>query len=184
MCDITTALVVGSLATSGISAFSGYQSGRENAKVAEQNAELMRTAANDTMNRGNADADRVRNRYRQMAGTQAATIAAGGGDLSAGTSLDILGDTAATGELDAMTTLNNADREAYGYRMQAANYDAQAQQSRKQGAMGAFTTLLTAPLQAYGAYQLAGGGGAVGNLFKTNSAFTSVSGNINSFYGG
>ncbi|WP_204301439.1 hypothetical protein, partial [Stenotrophomonas maltophilia] len=67
------------------------------------------------------------------------------------------GDTAQFGTLDALTTVNNAQREAYGYQVQSANYDAQAVSARKQGNMGGMTTLLTTPLQAYGAYQMAGG---------------------------
>lgn len=84
-------------------------------------------------------------------------MGATGADLSTGGALDIFGDTAQFGALDALTTVNNAQREAYGYQVQAENYKSQASSARKQGNMGAFTTLLTAPLQAYGAYQMGGG---------------------------
>lgn len=84
-------------------------------------------------------------------------MSASGIDLSTAGALDILGDTAAMGELDALTMVNNASREAYGYRMQAENDRLNAKMARRSGNMGAMTTLLTAPIQAYGAYQLAGG---------------------------
>ncbi|EBY0680770.1 hypothetical protein DUQ99_24530, partial [Salmonella enterica subsp. enterica serovar Corvallis] len=96
-------------------------------------------------------------RNRQAAGTQAATMGATGADLSTGGSLDIFGDTAQFGALDALTTVNNAQREAYGYQVQSENYKAQASSAQKQGNTGAMTTLLTSPLKAYGAYQFFGG---------------------------
>ena len=46
-------------------------------------------------------------------------MAANGVDLSSGSPLDILGDTAMYGELDALTIRSNAEREAYGYRVQS-----------------------------------------------------------------
>jgi hypothetical protein len=90
-------------------------------------------------------------------------MGATGADLSTGGALDIFGDTAQFGALDALTTV--AQREAYGYQVQAENYKAQASSARKQGNMGAMTTLLTAPLQAYGAYQM---GGGTWSPFKTS----------------
>ncbi|MGO3685493.1 MAG: hypothetical protein ACTJGV_12290, partial [Proteus vulgaris] len=111
-----------------------------------------------------------------LAGTQAATMSASGIDLSTAGALDILGDTAAMGELDALTMVNNASREAYGYRMQAENDRLNAKMARRSGNMGAMTTLLTAPIQAYGAYQLAGGtwspfGGSGSGAAKAGKTF-------------
>ncbi|EOA2694717.1 hypothetical protein BEH70_11645 [Citrobacter freundii] len=157
MCSPAIALAGASVALSGVSAYNQYQQGKYSSAVAEQNAEVATAQAQDSINRGNAQADEVRRRNRQAAGTQAATMGATGADLSTGGSLDIFGDTAQFGTLDALTTVNNAQREAYGYEVQAANYKAQASASRKQGNMGAFTTLLTAPLNAYGAYRIGGG---------------------------
>ncbi|HEE9896937.1 TPA: hypothetical protein R8G28_000227 [Citrobacter freundii] len=153
------------LAMGGLQAYNQYQTGKYESAVANQNADIAEAQAQDSINRGNAQADEVRRRNRQAAGTQAATMGATGADLSTGGALDIFGDTAQFGALDALTTVNNAQREAYGYEVQAANYKAQASSARKQGNMGAFTTLLTAPLQAYGAYQM---GGGTWNPFKTS----------------
>ena len=142
---------------SAMQAYSQNQQAKYQSAVADQNADVAEAQAQDSINRGNAQAEEVRRRNRQAAGTQAATMGATGADLSTGNALDIFGDTAQFGTLDALTTVNNAQREAYGYQVQAANYDAQAVSARKQGNMGAMTTLLTTPLQAYGAYQMAGG---------------------------
>ncbi|HFE6989974.1 TPA: virion core protein, T7 gp14 family [Salmonella enterica subsp. enterica serovar Newport] len=156
MCDPTIAAGA-TLALSGLSAYNQYQQGKYTAAVAQQNADVATAQANDAINRGNAEADQRRRETRQRQGTQAAIMGATGADLSTGGALDIFGDTAQFGALDALTTVNNAQREAYGYQVQAENYKAQASSARKQGNMGAFTTLLTAPLQAYGAYQMGGG---------------------------
>lgn len=157
MCDPATALAGATIALGGVSAYNQYQNGRYQASVANQNAETATAQANDAINRGNAAAEQRRVQMRQQLGTQAATLGAGGADLTSGTALDITGDTAQFGSLDALTTLNNAQREAYGYQVQATNYENQASAARSQGNMGALTTLLTAPLNAYGAYKMAGG---------------------------
>ncbi len=151
------AFVAASIAISAMQAYNQHQQGKYAKAVANQNADIAEAQAEDAVNRGNIAADQRRREMRQRQGTQAATMGATGADLSTGGALDIFGDTAQFGALDALTTVNNAQREAYGYEVQAANYKAQASASRKQGNMGAFTTLLTAPLQAYGAYQMGGG---------------------------
>ena len=156
MCEPTT-LAAAVIGTSALQAYGQYTDGKFQASVANQNAKINEDAALDAINKGNAQAQEQRRRTRQLAGTQAATMSASGIDLSTAGALDILGDTAAMGELDALTMVNNASREAYGYRMQAENDRLNAKMARRSGNMGAMTTLLTAPIQAYGAYQLAGG---------------------------
>ncbi|EUD09159.1 hypothetical protein PO864_17745 [Providencia alcalifaciens] len=178
MCDPIYAGVA-MLASSGMQAYSQYQSGKFNADVANQNARQNEQAANDSINRGNAEAEKQRSRTRQLAGSQAAAMSANGLDLSSAGALDMFGDTAAMGELDALTLVNNASREAYGLRMQAANDRLQAKMSRREGNFGAATTLLTAPIKAYGAYKLAGG--AWDPFSGTSSAAVSSSSSDNLF---
>ena len=96
------------------------------AQVAKNNAWLAEKQAQDTEDRG-AEAERQhRVKVNQVLGAQRAAMAGQGADLSSGSTLDILGDTAATGTLDALTTRNNFDRDAAGLRAQGANYTAQA----------------------------------------------------------
>ncbi|ELY3455803.1 hypothetical protein SMY44_000289 [Cronobacter sakazakii] len=157
MCNPAIALAAVTVASTAYSAYSQNQQAKYASAVANQNADIAEAQADDAINRGNAQADEVRRRNRIAQGSQAAAIAAGGGDLSTGGSLDIMGDTAQFGELDALTTVNNASREAYGYQTQAANSRAEASSARSQANMGVFSTLLTAPLSAYGAYKMGGG---------------------------
>lgn len=57
--------------------------------------------------------------------------------------------------------MNNASREAYGYKLQADNDRLNAKMSRRQGNIGAVGTILTTPLNAWGAYKVAGGTGSI-----------------------
>jgi hypothetical protein len=151
------AVGVGMLAMSAMQAYSQNQQAKYQSAVADQNADIAQQQAQDSINRGNAEADQRRREMRQRQGTQAATMAATGAELGSGSSLDIFGDTAQFGALDALTTVNNAQREAYGFRVQGANYQSQANSARSAGSAGLTQTLLTAPLKAYGAYQMGGG---------------------------
>lgn len=118
-----------------MSAYNQYETGKYSAAVAEQNADVAEAQAQDSINRGNAQAEEVRRRNRRSR-LPCCNHGATGADLSTGNALDIFGDTAQFGTLDALTTVNNAQREAYGYQVQSANYDARAVSARKQGNMG------------------------------------------------
>ncbi|RWT65455.1 hypothetical protein DN588_00710 [Enterobacter cloacae] len=157
MCSPAIALVAVTAASAAASAYSQNQQAKYTSAVAEKNADIAEAQAQDSINRGNAQADEIRRRNRQAAGTQAATMGATGAELSTGNALDIFGDTAQFGTLDALTTVNNAQREAYGYQVQGSNYQSQADAARSAGNAAVTQTLLTTPLKAYGAYQMGGG---------------------------
>ncbi|MBX8878330.1 hypothetical protein HCH41_05060 [Enterobacter ludwigii] len=157
MCSPSIALVAVTVASAAASAYSQNQQAKYTSAVAEKNADIAEAQAQDSINRGNAQADEIRRRNRQAAGTQAATMGATGAELSTGNALDIFGDTAQFGTLDALTTVNNAQREAYGYQVQGSNYQSQANATRSANSAALTQTLLTTPLKAYGAYQMGGG---------------------------
>ncbi|EPO5275718.1 virion core protein, T7 gp14 family [Citrobacter braakii] len=157
MCSPAIALVAVTVASTAASMYSQNQQAKYTSAVAEQNADVAEAQAQDSINRGNAEAEQRRREMRQRQGTQTANMAATGAELGSGSSLDIFGDTAQFGTLDALTTVNNAQREAYGLQVQAGNYQSQANAANSAGKSGMSQTLLTAPLQAYGAYQMGGG---------------------------
>jgi len=66
----------------------------------------------------------------QLEGRQKAAIAANGIDLSFGSPLDTIVDTAKMGEIDALNVRSNAYREAYGYKVQGTNQLASAKLDR------------------------------------------------------
>lgn len=95
------------------------------AQVARQNQALAERQAADATQRGQVAEENRRRQTALQLGQQTAALAAQGTDLT-GSELDILGDTAAAGELDARTLRVNAAREAYGYQVQAMGYGSTA----------------------------------------------------------
>ncbi|HCO7840115.1 TPA: hypothetical protein OB695_000149 [Escherichia coli] len=157
MCSPAIAMVAVTVASTAASVYSQQQSAKYQSAVADQNADIAENQAQDAINRGNAEADQRRREMRLRSGTAAATMGATGAELSSGSALDLFADNTQFGTLDALTTVNNAQREAYGYQVQGMNAQAQGQAARQQANAATTQTLLTAPLKAYGAYQMGGG---------------------------
>ncbi|WP_324030152.1 hypothetical protein GC087_07265 [Pantoea sp. JZ2] len=151
------AIGVAMLAATAASAYSQRQQSKYQSELANYNADLQEKSADAAINAGNAQADQMRARARQLSGTQAATMAASGVDLGGGTAVDIFGDTAQMGELDALTTVNNAKAQAYGLQTQAAGNRSQASALSSFGNQQAGMTLLNGALGAYSGYTSAGG---------------------------
>ena len=83
--------------------------------------------AKDAIKRGELQAKRVREAGKKIVGAQRAALAAQGIELDSGTALDIQEETAAFTEMDALTVKMNAYREAWGYKIESANYLAKSQ---------------------------------------------------------
>ncbi len=111
---------------------------RYQAQVAQQNQELARRQAADATQRGQVAEENRRRMTAQQIGQQTAGLAAQGTDFS-GTETDILGDTAAAGELDARTIRANAAREAYGYEVQGLGYGSTAALETARAANSTYT---------------------------------------------
>lgn len=169
------AIGVAMVAAAAASAYSQRQQSKYQAALANYNADVQEKSANAAVNAGNEQAAQQRARARQLQGTQAATLAASGVDLGGGTAVDIFGDTAQQGELDALTTVNNAQRQAYGLNAQAAGGRAQAGAYTAFGNQQAGLTLLNGALGAYGAYSSLGGGIASGATSAGSTASNSSS---------
>lgn len=116
---------------------------RNNQLIAEQ-------AAQDAERRGQLAAQQKRLETGQLIGTQQAVLASNGVVINQGSALSITSDTARFGELDALTIVNNAQREAFGLRAKAVNFGADAslvqasgQNQARAARSSAFGTLLT-----------------------------------------
>ena len=123
---------------------------RRNAKAAQQNAE-------DKRQEGIEEARMTRLKTAQKVGLQQASLAANGVDVSEGTALDMIEDTSAMGELDALTTRYNYEKQALAYEAQANNFNNQAnldvfagQNAYRSGVMNAIGTGLGGLGQAAG----------------------------------
>lgn len=174
MCELMTALTIGSTLLGAAGAVQSGQaaaaSGRYNAQVSDMNATLADRRAKDALDRGAIAEQRKRQEVAGFVGKQTAAMAANGVDLTFGSPLDTLVDSATMGELDALTIRTNANRESYDYRVQGANQRSQATMQRAQadsaemgGYLKAGGTILGGGGQAYGKYK-GGGGKGFGSL--------------------
>lgn len=146
----STAMYVMAGAAAALSAYSAVSTaqaqkaaGKYDEEVAEQNAEINKRAGIDAQQRGADEAAQIKDRARRIAASQRAGAAAGGVTVDTGSALDLLTETAGMGELDALTRMNNAQREAYGYQVQGMNNKAQGKLARYRGNSQARGTLLT-----------------------------------------
>lgn len=160
MCDLVTALMIGSTVMGGVSAVqqgnAAAASANYNAQVAEMNAKIADENARDALERGKLEEQQKRQEVAAIVGRQKAAMAANGVDLGFGSPLDTLVDTAMLGEIDALTIRSNAAREAYAYnvdgvngRADAALSRANAKSAKKGGYLSAFGTVLGGGAEAY-----------------------------------
>ena len=90
-------------------------------QVAQNNAKVAEWQAQDAVTRGNAALETHQRKVAMLKGTQTASMAARGLDLSDGTPINILSDTDYFGKVDGNTITANAAREAWGYKVQGNN---------------------------------------------------------------
>lgn len=162
-----------------ISVVGGMSQGRQQEAAASaqsrelrMNAEFANDAAGDAMARGRQDAGLQRLRTQQMIGTQRAAAAANGGDVNDGSNALIQEDTAALGELDALTIQNNAAREAYGYKVQAIQGFSNARQAISNGQKASQASFLGGIMNGVGGMMGGGGMGGGGSSIGTFGAGT------------
>lgn len=127
-------LAIASTVASGVAAAGGAIKQGQAAKaqasyqsaVERNNATIAGWQAEDATKRGQVAEQRQRLATSRLAGAQRAAFGSSGVELTSGSPLDVLGDTAQLGELDALTIRSNAEREAYGFRAQQGNLMAQS----------------------------------------------------------
>ena len=178
MCEPTTLAIVSIASTVASTALGAMaQAGQRQAleqraayqaAVLRNNEALANMMADEARRRGEVAEARQREKTKQLLGTQTARLAGQGTDLS-GSALDILGDSAAAGELDALTVRSNAAREAWAHRTRAAEFAAEAARPRPGEGGGRGAASLIGGLGSVadkwyrfdkaGAFGAAGGGG-------------------------
>lgn len=99
-----------------------YQAGLADEAQLRTNRRLAELEAQDALARGEKDAERVRAEGRQVIGQAKAALGASGAVANSGSALDALVDTARFTEADAQQVRANAMREAWGHRVQGAQY--------------------------------------------------------------
>ena len=152
MCDITAGLI---LATTAFSAYSTYQVSKAqaqqtivnaqnneqladyNAQVVENvgdyesqianiNADVQKEAALDAIDRGTREAAAQRQKTTRSNAYGTAVRGSSGTEVNKGTNLDIVVQNRAYGEMNALQIMNNAEREAYGHKVNETNFRNQA----------------------------------------------------------
>ena len=103
------------------------------AQVAQPNANIANENAAQVRQQGIEDARNQRLKALSTIGTQKAQMAANGMNIGDGSALDTIEDTAMLGEMDALSTMYNAEQHALNYEQQSANFQNQANLSRMAG---------------------------------------------------
>lgn len=127
----------------GFSAMGSLGAGKAQQQLANYNAQVAEMQAQDAIVRGRETEARHRTDVKRMIGSQRAGFAASGVDVNDGSAVDVQADTAALGELDALTIRTNAAREAWGYKIQAQDYAARGQIARAESTSKAVGTILS-----------------------------------------
>jgi len=152
MCEPTLIAVAGGLAMSAYGAYADSQAATDQADyqaaVSRNNKIISDRNAVEITKQGKDEANRYRASVRQLTADQTVGLAGQNVDVTEGTSIDLLADTAELGEFDAQVIKSNAGREAHNARVQGSNYQAQAglfdlQSSAQNPLFSAGTTLLS-----------------------------------------
>jgi hypothetical protein len=111
------------------------------AQLSDYNAEVADQQAQDAIDRGTLEANKIRTAVRGMIGAQTTAFAGSGAgvDVGFGSAVDVAADTARLGELDALTTMTNAQRSAWGYKVEAEDQRRAAAIQRQGGKMAIAT---------------------------------------------
>jgi general stress protein YciG len=137
---LATSMFVMGLAGMGISAYGQVKAGKA-AKAAgesaaqqqEFNAKVAELQAEDALQRGADEESRFRTSVRGLIGSQRAGFAGQGVDVGSGSAADVQADAAFLGEQDAQQIQRNAEREAWGFRVEAEDRRKAADVARKGG---------------------------------------------------
>ena len=147
-----------SLIGAGVSALGQYQqasaakgAAKYQASVASANAKVAEFKAQDAVDRAQVEAENLGRQQAALRGKQKATIAANGIDLASESAGSILNATDFYGLADQKTATDNGAREAWGYRTQGANYQAEAQMQRNRASsISPFGSMATSLLSSAG----------------------------------
>lgn len=112
-------------------------------KQQEFNKQYAEAQGKEAIARGEDEVFKVGRKAAQVSGSQKASFAAQGIDISSGSAQDLQRDTAAMSAEDIITIRNNAAREAFGYEAQAREYGVQSDITRLAGINKSNATLLT-----------------------------------------
>ena len=151
------------------------EAAKYNASILEDNAKIYERVAADAIERGTSDAAALRQEGRTASGRARAVAGSSGTSANSGTNLDLILQNAQNSEINAVTAMNNAEREAYGYKVEARNTRKQADATRFQAAQEGEAIRYNADLEKQGVlYQGANDAMAIrvgGQATRTNANY-------------
>ncbi|MCQ8103537.1 hypothetical protein NP590_05415 [Methylomonas sp. SURF-2] len=116
--------------SAGLSAYSASEQADAQKKAANyqaqvdaENAKIALYNRSDALQRGELEAQKTMREQAQLIGTQRAALAASGVDVTQGSALDLLASTRFLSQEEVETIQSNAAREAWGYDVQASNFN-------------------------------------------------------------
>lgn len=190
---IAAPIMIGLTAASTVSGYVGNRRAAKGAQaqgnyegsILDQNAAAADAQAADAIARGAESVARSRAAGRSLTGSQRASMAAQGIDAGSGSAADVISNDQTLGEFDALTISQNAQREAWGFKVEAANDRGQANLARMGGRNQAASyrnqavgTLLSGSAQLYDLYH------SFGKTTKPTVVDTSRAGASNGSYVG
>ena len=127
---------------------SQYEAGQERGSLFRANAGIAAQQYQSEMQAGSTNESRILMKGAQQTGQQVAQI--GASNLQQrGTPAAVVASSAQANEIDALTTVNNARRRAYGFQVQEASDLNQASMAREAGDFNAAGSILAGGAKAY-----------------------------------
>jgi hypothetical protein len=140
------------------------------ARAEQQNARLVELQGEDAVRRGGREEEKFRRQLAIHQGQQRAVLAASGVDIDSGSAAELQEASLMEGEEDAAVIRLNAQREKWGFDMQALNHRNAASAARSAGKnamtagiVGGATSLLSGAYSA-GLFGKAGAGAGTGKI--------------------
>lgn len=194
----TGLLIAATALSTGMGVFSSIQQGRAQAaqmqaqaaqaqyqaEIARQNQELAKEQASAERKQGYDNMITQRQETAKLIGRQRAAAGASGATVDVGSNLDLQADTAAQGEIDAITAYNqgldrayNREIEAWNYGNQATAFDTQASNARSSASNALNAGYLNAASSAIGGIAQMGSTWASANPAGKTTRWDTVQGN-------
>jgi hypothetical protein len=129
-------------------AFSSYQAGQANKSIARFNATNDRMQAEQAMQAGSTEQARAATKEQILKGAQTSAFAGQGVVTGAGTARTVVAASEAASEMDRLMIGINARRQAYGYRVRAADEMFAGREAAIQGNEAALGSLMRVGGQA------------------------------------
>lgn len=130
------------MASTAVSAAGTIAGTAAQVQAADYQQKQQNMLAEDALKRGAQEEEGQRRKTAALQARQKAVMAASGLDVSTGSPLAILADTAQLGELDAQVIKDNARRQAWTHKGNAAMAGMQKKNAMVSGVIGTFSTVL------------------------------------------